>query len=64
MVFSDFNLLQAYALKNIEVCQLHERLSSLEGEIGRLKEMIKAQPPGFRKVVASELNNLRANWNE
>lgn len=43
MVFSDFNLLQAYALRSIEVCQLHERLSSLEGEIARLKEMIKAQ---------------------
>ena len=43
MVFSDFNLLQAYALRSLEVCQLHERLSSLEEEIARLKEMIKAQ---------------------
>jgi len=33
MVFSDFNLLQAYALRSLEVCQLHERLSSLEEEI-------------------------------
>ena len=43
MIFSDFNLLQAYALRGIELYQLHERLSSLEEEIARLKEMIKAQ---------------------
>lgn len=42
MFYSDFNLLKAYALRSLEVCQLHERLSALEEEIARLKEMIKA----------------------
>lgn len=60
MVFSDFNLLQAYALRSIEVCQLHERLSSLEGEIARLKEMIKAQQDALfgKKSEASKSINL------
>ena len=59
MVFSDFNLLQAYALRSIEVCQLHERLSSLEGEIARLKEMIKAQQDALfgKKSEASKSIN-------
>jgi transposase len=59
MVFSDFNLLKAYALRSIEVCQLHERLSSLEGEIARLKEMIKAQQDALfgKKSEASKSIN-------
>lgn len=40
---SDFDLLKAYALKSVEVYQLQERLLSLEEEIARLKEMVKAQ---------------------
>lgn len=66
MVFSDFNLLHAYALKNIEVCQLHERLSSLEEEIVRLKEMIKAQQEALfgKKSEASKSIKKRQETQE
>ena len=43
MIYSDFDILKAYALRSIEVIQLHERVSSLEEEIALLKETIKAQ---------------------
>jgi transposase len=42
-MYSDFDMLKAYTLRSIEVCVLHEKVSSLEQENARLKELLKAQ---------------------
>lgn len=36
-------LQEAYALREVEINQLHERVTSLEEEIARLKELLRLQ---------------------
>ncbi|MBA2650446.1 MAG: DUF3987 domain-containing protein [Legionella sp.] len=54
-------------MENIQVKAREEYTHpAIESHMLKMPQTIAglALPPGFRKVVASELNNLRANWNE
>ena len=56
-------LQEAYALRGVEVHQLHERITSLEEEIARLKELLRLQQErlfGKKSEIGSSIINVTA----